>query len=87
MIIPCKQTINPKSYVYRCRVSGNENPICFDCVVYKTFEAHDETIQGLKNEVLKYKNKSDKYDEIVKAYTDQLVKTVARAFINTLDND
>ena len=71
-----------------CLVTGKENPECFTCVVYNTLVEYDDIIKGLKKEVFKYKDKSDKYDEIVKTYTDQLLKTVARAFINTLgEND
>ena len=70
-----------------CIVSGNENPDCFNCIIYKTFDAHDKTIKELKKEVSIYKDKSDKYDEIAKAYADQVLKIVAKAFINTLSDN
>lgn len=84
MILPCMQCINPKSCLYRCRVTGKDDPTCFDCIVYKEFEVNDETIRGLKNEVLRHKEKADKYDEIINAYADSAIKTVMKALINTL---
>lgn len=84
MRTPCIQCINPKSCSYRCRVTGKDDPDCFDCIVYKEFEVNEETIRGLKNEVLIHKEKADKYDEILKIYSEELTKTIVRAFLKTL---
>ena len=84
MEIPCRQCINPKACLYRCGVTYRDDPDCFNCVVYLTLEDKEATIEAYKNEALEYKDKADKYDEILKAYTEGLVKTIAKTFLNTL---
>ena len=84
MNLQCIQCVNPKSCSYRCGVTGKDDPDCFDCIVYKEFEVNEETIRGLKNEVLRHKEKADKYDEILKIYSEELTKTIVRAFLKTL---